>query len=64
MFELDETAAFFWRIDDSGLKSLQESDANIFTPYVQRNRWLFETKPALNMLCQKRSCRRGRLETT
>ena len=35
MLGLDETAAVFWRIDDSGLKRLQESGTGeIFTPYV------------------------------
>ena len=27
-------------------------------------RWLFEVRPALKMLCQKKSCRRERLDAT
>ena len=43
----------FWRIDDSGLKSPQELYGQII--YAIRtavSRWLFETRPASNMLCE------------
>ena len=43
----------FGRIDDSGLKNLQEwYGQNIYTVRIAVNRWLFEAKPVLNISCQ------------
>ena len=50
MVGLDETAAFFWRIDDSGPKSLQER----YGRNIAANRWLFEARPASNLPCQNK----------
>ena len=53
MLRLDEAAAWFWRIDDSGLKSLQERyGRNIYAVRIEVNRSLFEARPALNLPCQ------------
>ena len=32
--------------------------------FSEEIRWLFEARPTLKMLCQKKSCRRERLEAT
>ena len=45
----------FWRIDDSGLKNLQEwYGRNIYTVRIAVNRWFFTAGPALNMPCQEK----------
>ena len=53
MLGLDEAVAFFFRIDDSELKSLQERyGQNIYVVRIAVNRWLFEARLALNLPCQ------------
>ena len=55
MVGLDEAVAFFWRIDDSGPKSLQERyGRNIYAVRIAANRWLFEARPASNLPCQNK----------
>ena len=55
MVGLDEAAAVFWRIDDSGPKSLQERyGRNIYAVRIAANRWLFEARPASNLPCQNK----------
>ena len=50
----------FWRIDDSGLKNLQEwYGRNIYAIRIAVNRYLFEAGPALNMPCQDKGMRSG-----
>ena len=40
----------FWRIDDSGLKNLQEGyGRNIYTVRIAASRWFLAAKPASNM---------------
>ena len=53
MLRLDEAAACFWGIDDSGLKSLQERyGRNVYAARLEVDRSLFEARPALNLPCQ------------
>ena len=53
MLELDEAAACFWRIDDSGLQHLQAwYGRNIYAVRIAVNCWFFEARPALNTPCQ------------
>ena len=55
MVGLDEAAAFFFRIDDSGPKRLQERyGRNIYAVRIAANRWLFEARPASNLPCQNK----------
>ena len=55
MVGLDEAAAFFWRIDDSGPKAFRSgTERNIYAVRIAANRWLFEARPALNLPCQNK----------
>ena len=48
----------FWRIDDSGLKNLQEwYGRKIYAGRIAVNRWFFTARPALNMPCQNKEGR-------
>ena len=53
MVGLDEAAAFLWRIDDSGPKSLQERyGRNMYAVRIAANRRLLEARPASNLPCE------------
>ena len=55
----------FGRIANSVFKNLQEwYGQNIYAVRIAVNRWFSTARPAFNMLCQDKACRRGRLEAS